>query len=231
VPATVLGVVLSIGLTACGTSTPAAPAAVHSTMTPTTSQSAPPVSASVPASASSIDTATPESSAGSSSQPSTPAGLAASPPVSLSAPTIGIISSLINLGLNADGTIEVPSLEDPDSKAGWYRNSPAPGSLGPAIILGHVDSRKYGPGVFYSLKDLTAGDPIEITRADSMIVTFVVDSVQSVPKSEFPTLQVYGNLDHPGLRLITCGGEFDPDASSYESNIIVFATMVGSRPA
>jgi sortase (surface protein transpeptidase) len=136
---------------------------------------------------------------------------------------------LIQLGLNPDGSVEVPSLDDPDSKPGWYRNSPAPGAVGPAIILGHVDSRQYGPGVFYSLKDLHPGDSIEVTRADNTVAIFNIDTVESVHKSDFPTLRVYGNLDHSGLRLITCGGEFDPNASSYESNIIVFASLVGSR--
>jgi LPXTG-site transpeptidase (sortase) family protein len=146
-------------------------------------------------------------------------------------PAIAINSPLIELGRNPDGTVEVPSLDDPDSKPGWYRNSPSPGSMGPAIILGHVDSRAFGPGVFYSLQKLQPGDSIEVARADGTVAEFSIDSVQTVQKSDFPTLEVYGNLDHAGLRLITCGGEFDPDAHSYESNIIVFASLVGSRPA
>jgi sortase (surface protein transpeptidase) len=165
--------------------------------------------------------------------PAAPAALVlpASAPVSVTVPAIGINSPLIELGRNPDGTVEVPSLDDPDSKPGWYRNSPSPGTLGPAIILGHVDSRAFGPGVFYSLQDLKPGDPIDVARADGTVAEFTVDSVQTVQKSDFPTLQVYGNLDHAGLRLITCGGEFDPNAHSYESNIIVFASLVGSRSA
>jgi hypothetical protein len=157
--------------------------------------------------------------------------LPASPPVYLSVPAIGIGSPLIELGLNPDGSVEVPSLDDPDSKPGWYRNSPTPGAVGPAIILGHIDSRQFGPGVFYSLPDLQAGDTVEVTRADGTVAIFSVDDVRTVPKSDFPTLQVYGNLDHAGLRLITCGGEFDPNARSYESNVIAFASLVGSRSA
>jgi hypothetical protein len=163
----------------------------------------------------------------------TPVGpvLPAAPPITLSMPAIGISSALIQLGLNPDGSVEVPSLDDPDSKPGWYRNSPAPGTLGPSIILGHVDSRQFGPGVFYDLQKLQAGDTVEVGREDGTIAIFSIDSVQTVQKSDFPTLEVYGNLDHAGLRLITCGGEFDPDAQSYESNIIVFASLTGSRSA
>jgi sortase (surface protein transpeptidase) len=157
--------------------------------------------------------------------------LAASPPAFLSVPAIGINSPLIELGRNPDGSVEVPSLDDPDSEPGWYRNSPTPGAIGPAIILGHVDSRQFGPGVFYALQDLSSGDAVEVTRADGTVAIFSVNDVHIVPKSDFPTLQVYGNLDYAGLRLITCGGEFDPNARSYASNVIVFAKLVGSRPA
>ncbi|MGS0688575.1 class F sortase [Nakamurella sp. GG22] len=152
-----------------------------------------------------------------------------SPPVALSVPAIGVDAALIDLGRTPDGAIEVPSLDDPDSKPGWYENSPAPGSLGPAIILGHVDSREFGPGVFFLLNQLKPGDSIDVTRNDGTAAIFTVDTVQTVEKKDFPTSEVYGNLDHAGLRLITCGGEFDENARSYESNIIVFASLAGSR--
>ena len=155
--------------------------------------------------------------------------LARSAPVSLNIPAIGVRSPLLDLGLNPDGTVQVPSLDDPDSKAGWYRNSPTPGALGPAIILGHIDSKKYGPGVFYDLGRLQPGQEIDVTRADGTIAVFRIDGVRSYPKDNFPSLQVYGNIDHAGLRLITCGGVFDPSKSSYQSNIVVFASLVSTR--
>ncbi|TKV60398.1 class F sortase [Nakamurella flava] len=161
----------------------------------------------------------------------TPLSLPDSAPVSLSVPAIGVSSPLSTLGRNPDGTVEVPSLDDPDAGAGWFRDSPEPGALGPAIILGHVDSRRFGPGVFYDLKKLQAGDAIEISRADGSVAVFTVDSVEDVPKAQFPTQRVYGNLDHAGLRLITCGGVFDSDAGSYEDNIIAFASLTSSRSA
>lgn len=152
----------------------------------------------------------------------------ASPPLRLSVPAIGIDSPLVDLGRNPDGTVEVPSLDDPDARPGWYRDSPPPGALGPAIILGHVDSRRFGPGVFYHLAELQPGDTVDVARADGTVARFDVDEVRQVAKRDFPTLEVYGNLDHAGLRLITCGGEFDPAAGSYESNIIVFASLTGT---
>ena len=157
--------------------------------------------------------------------------LASSTPTALSIPALGISSPILDLGLLPDGTIATPPLDDPESKAGWYTGSPAPGTQGPSIVLGHVDSKKYGPGVFYELGTLEPGDTVEITRADRTVAVFRIDAVRSYPKANFPTEQIYGNLDHAGLRLITCGGTFDPTVGSYESNIIAFASLVGSHRA
>lgn len=173
---------------------------------------------------------TPRPTAGSPTPVSGPI-LHASVPIRLAIPTLGVSSPLVRLGLNPDGTVQVPDLNDPDSKAGWYENSPTPGSLGPSIILGHVDSAAYGPGVFYRLGDLRPGDEVDVTRADGTVAVFRVHAVRSYSKDQFPTLRVYGNIDNAGLRLITCGGQFDYDKRSYESNIVAFAGLVASRPA
>ncbi len=154
-----------------------------------------------------------------------------SKPVSLSIPALEVKSALLDLGLNSDGTVQVPSLTDPDSKAGWYKNSPTPGSVGPAIILGHIDSKQFGPGVFYELGNLKPGAEVDVTRQDGTVAVFKIDGVRSYPKNNFPTKEVYGNIDHAGLRLITCGGTFDPSKRSYESNIVAYASLVSSRKA
>lgn len=156
--------------------------------------------------------------------------LPSSTPTALSLPSIGVAATAtVELGLNADGTLQTPSLDDPDSRPGWYTGSPSPGAPGPAIILGHVDSARYGPGVFHSIGALRPGDPVEVQRTDGSVAVFTVDAVRSYEKKDFPTLQVYGNTDTAALRLITCGGIFDPAARSYDRNTVVFAHLAGSR--
>ncbi len=123
----------------------------------------------------------------------------------------------------------MPPLES--DEPGWYDGSPTPGELGPAVILGHVDSARSGPAVFYDLAALLPGDTIGVTRADGTTVTFRVDEVARYPKRAFPTEAVYGDLDHAGLRLITCGGDFDRSAGSYEDNIVVYASAVSAGSA
>lgn len=149
--------------------------------------------------------------------------LARSEPTELWIPRIGARSSLIPLGLNKDGTIEVPPVEHP-MQAGWYTLGPTPGEIGPAVVLGHVDGY-HQSGIFYRLHDLAPGDDVELSRADGSLVRFVVRTVDQVPKAQFPTAAVYGPAPGPELRLITCGGHFDQAAHSYVDNIIVYATL------
>lgn len=170
-----------------------------------------------------------------STAPAPPAEPASPPvevaePVALRIPVLDVSSELMELGLQSDGTVEVPPL-DQVGTAGWYRGSPAPGAVGPAVLLGHVDSAELGPGVFFELGALGPGDEVEIARRDGTVAVFTVDRVERYTKAEFPTLEVYGNTPDPQLRLITCGGEFDPVARSYEDNVVAYATLAGTRPA
>jgi sortase (surface protein transpeptidase) len=108
---------------------------------------------------------------------------------------------------------------------GWYDRSPTPGELGPAVLAGHVDWAGE-PGAFYGLRELLAGDEVVVDRADGTTATFHVDRVEEHAKDDFPTDEVYGDIDHAGLRLITCGGSFDEDTGDYEDNVVVFASLV-----
>jgi LPXTG-site transpeptidase (sortase) family protein len=155
------------------------------------------------------------------------AGLARSVPVSMSIPSINARSSLIQLGLNADQSVQVPPVSTP-MQAGWYDQGPTPGEVGPAVLLGHVDGNKQ-EGIFFRLHELKAGDEIQITRQDHSVVKFRVTKLTKVSKSTFPTVDVYGDTPDAELRVITCGGSFNPAAHSYVDSIIVYATMEGSQ--
>ncbi|MEC4574265.1 class F sortase [Streptomyces virginiae] len=150
--------------------------------------------------------------------------LARSEPQKITIPSLGLTSSLETLRQNADGTMQTP--KDP-ALAGWYEPGPTPGSQGPAVIAGHV-TWNGASAVFEKLKTMKGGDTIKVTRKDGKTVTFTVDKVSEYPKAEFPTLEVYKNLDHAGLRLVTCGGDFDPKKHYYDSNVVVFARMTGA---
>ena len=150
-----------------------------------------------------------------------PTAAPAALPVSLTIPAIGVQTNLTHLGLASDGTLQAP----PNTVvAGWYTGSPRPGDVGAAVIAGHVDSRT-GPGVFYQLRQLHPGDPVYVKRADGSVAKFSVTDVQQYPKAQFPTAAVYGPVPDSELRLITCGGTFDPATGHYLSNVIVDAVL------
>lgn len=193
-----------------------------------------------PPTASAATSTTASASASGSSTPPPPAStpspapaapaLAASVPTRIEVPAIGVSSDMLQLGTNPDGTVEVPPLAK-DSQAGWFTGSPTPGELGPSIVLGHVDSKEYGPAIFFKLGELKPADQVSITRGDGTVSVFSIDKVAQYPKDQFPTIEVYGNTDHAALRLITCGGKFDFAANNYEDNIVVFATLISEPPA
>lgn len=150
--------------------------------------------------------------------------MARSVPQRLRIPGIGVDTPVMSLGLAADGTVRVPPIEA-HSPAGWYDGSPTPGETGPSVLLGHVTVGSYGDGVFRHLDRMRPGDRVAVTRADGTTATFAVDRVQTVAKSRFPTEAVYGNVDHPALRLITCGGTRISDGGGYTDNVIVYASL------
>lgn len=178
--------------------------------------------------------------AGSASAAATPAPLAAPPaaspvqafrsvrsygdvnvaePVRLRVPALGVDSPLLHLGLATDRSIEVPA---DYGTAGWFEGGPRPGQPGPAVILGHVDS-KAGPGVFYRLAELPVGAEVLVDRADGSTIGFRVTSTLRAAKTAFPTDLVYAPTLEPSLRLVTCGGVFDRAKGSYLDNVIVNA--------
>jgi sortase (surface protein transpeptidase) len=142
-------------------------------------------------------------------------------PVWLTIPAIGVKARIINLGLNPNGTLQVPRTT---TVVGWYTGSPRPGAIGSAVIAGHVDSRT-GPGIFYWLKKMRPGERIYVRRADGTLAVFTVTAVRKYPKSNFPTPLVYGPVPDAELRLITCGGTFDYARGSYLSNVVVYARL------
>ena len=144
-------------------------------------------------------------------------------PVQLRIPKINLETSFEKpLGLNHDGTIEVPDSYD---EVAYYKYGPRPGEMGPSVILGHVDSFE-GPAVLFSLGQLDKGDSIYIQGEDGDELEFKVTDLERHKQSSFPTEKVYGDIDHAGLRIITCSGIYDKGSFRYSHNLIVFAELV-----
>jgi sortase (surface protein transpeptidase) len=144
-------------------------------------------------------------------------------------PSIDVRASVHGVGRDRDGGIAVPALAL-TNEAGWFTEGPSPGQYGPAILVGHVDTRDR-PAVFSRIDDLRAGARIEITRRDRNVAVFEVNSVETFGKSDLPVARVYNDYSRPGLRLITCGGSWVGGDLGYASNVIVFASLVAVHKA
>jgi LPXTG-site transpeptidase (sortase) family protein len=143
-------------------------------------------------------------------------------PVGLAIPDIGVTTRVTRLGLQADGSVEVP--EDP-ALAGWYRFGPTPGVHGSSVILGHLDSET-GPAVFYRLDELRPGDRVTVGLDDGTSVEFRVHSIRTYPNADFPARKIYGREGRSQLNLITCGGAYDSSRGGYQANVVVNARLV-----
>jgi hypothetical protein len=150
-----------------------------------------------------------------------------SAPVRIAVPVLEISSDLGPArGLKPDGTVDDAPLSGPTwALPWWYDDGPAPGQPGSAVILGHVDSALGAGhlGVFFRLGDLRPGEQVTVTLADGSTTRWVIASTRLYPDGDFPNSVVYDRSGPTILRLVTCGGSFDPQTHEYDSAIVVTA--------
>jgi len=142
-------------------------------------------------------------------------------PARITISSIGVQARVSALGLNEDGGLKVP--EDP-WLVGWWRGGPRPGEKGPAVLVGHKDSRT-GPAVFYGVGDLAPGDELVVDDVNGRTATFTVSRIEQVGRGDFPTDRVYGETRSSELRILSCGGEYDEENRQYEDNVIIYARL------
>ena len=152
---------------------------------------------------------------------------AGAPPVQVMIPDLQIDQGLLGLRVTPDRSLEIPESAD---DLGWWRDGPAPGEAGAALVVGHVDSTE-GPGVFYHLSTLKEGAVVSVRRADGRTVRFAVTGTQVFAKDDFPDDLVYRTDGKPSLHLVTCGGTFDRETGHYRDNVVVFADLIEEAPA
>jgi LPXTG-site transpeptidase (sortase) family protein len=141
-------------------------------------------------------------------------------PTRLEIPVIAVDEKLHGVGLNPDGSMEMPAFGD----AGWYNPGPPPGGSGPAVLVAHVHSPA-GEDVFSRLHELQPGDEVTVHRTDGAS-TFVVDGSEQVSKMDLPLDRIWIDTEASALRLITCGGEYDPKIGGFPDNTIVYAHLI-----
>jgi hypothetical protein len=153
-----------------------------------------------------------------------PAWMSRSVPSRISIPALSVSAPIVPVDLARDRSVQVPS---GTTRAGWYDQSPTPGEQGASVLVAHVDwAGKLG--VFHDIRNLDPGDTLRVTREDGSVATFRVEAVRIYRKASLPLDAIFGPLDHPGLRLVTCGGDFDEATGSYVDNVVAYASLTSS---
>jgi sortase (surface protein transpeptidase) len=125
---------------------------------------------------------------------------------------------VVPVGVQDNGEMEIPGAD----QVGWYRFGARPGDDGSAVLAAHV-AYDGVDGVFRHLDDLAADDTVRVQFADGAERAFTVSEVARYDKSALPP-DVWARAGASELVVITCGGEFDDTADSYEDNIVAYAT-------
>ena len=148
-------------------------------------------------------------------------------PVRLSAPSISVDAPIVPVGLEDDGTMEIPH---DISTIGWYELGVMPGETGTAVLAGHVDSRSQGRGAFWDLRTTGVGDLVSVDHEDGTTSDWRVTARTVYGKEELPIADIFTRFGDTRLVLITCGGAFDNTTQHYEDNIVVYAEPLEDRP-
>lgn len=150
-----------------------------------------------------------------------------SAPVRLTIPDIGVNAPFTALQIGSSGALDPPPADD-TNLVGWHAAGISPGERGTALIAGHLDTAT-APAVFARLGELDPGDTFEVARADGTTAVFLVESVESFRKNDFPDQRVYADTPEALVRLITCAGAYDRAAKDYTENLVVFAHLHAIR--
>jgi len=146
------------------------------------------------------------------------------PPRELRVDSVGISMPIAATGVAQDGQMELP--EDPQV-IGWYQFGASPGDRrGSTVLGGHVDSVSGGVGPLARLASVEVGDTVTVTDSDGQPVRYRVDTVQRITKAALPVDTLFRPNGPHQLAVVTCGGQYIPEAGGYEDNIVVIATPV-----
>ncbi len=156
-------------------------------------------------------------------------------PVRIAVPAIGVDAEVESRGTvtyeNPFTGQPVEGYDVPVSMAttSWWSDGPQPGSGRMAVVLGHAQDGGYA--VFNRLHELRPGDRVALTDGGGAVLSLEVlgQPMTGLDKATSALADVLnGHPEGADLALVTCGGEYDPEAQASEDNTVVFASVVAS---
>lgn len=144
-------------------------------------------------------------------------------PVKFAIQSLGVTASVVQVGINGDGQMEVPTNW---VDVGWYKLGPRPGELGNAVLAGHLDGPKGEHGVFWDLNKIAVGAAVDVTDDHSRVYHYSVKRTESV-KADLNVLSgIFGSSQNFNLNLITCTGPWDKNNQQFSQRLIVYTELV-----
>jgi hypothetical protein len=167
-------------------------------------------------------TATPPASSGPSAAGPAPSRRTAPfQPERVRVPRIGVDAAVVPVTVRPDGLLAVPA--DVRTAGWWSAGAAATAPSGSVVLVGHVDSARQGPGVFFAIRTLLPGDRVILSSGDGRTAAYTVAARREYPKNMLPADEVFDQGTSPRLVLVTCGGTFDTRTRHYSDNVVVYA--------
>ena len=156
------------------------------------------------------------------SVPSTVSSTTPLTPSTIHIPTLGISADVESVGKKADGSMATPSRFD---RVGWYALGSKPGSPGNAVLAGHVNNAVTTAGVFQNLSKLPVGSYVTISDPSDRTLVYVVTEVAQYAPADAPTARLFSTTGQSQLVLMTCDGDWDASAHSFDKRFVVYASL------
>ncbi len=143
-------------------------------------------------------------------------------PLYLRIPSIEVDALVEAVGKKPDGAMATPTnFQD----IAWYAPGAKPGGAGNAVFAGHVNNALNMDGVFSRLGEVGVGDRIVVEGTHGERLTYEVKEILTYPANRAPTEEIFRTTGPSQIILITCDGEWDSLARSYDKRLVVVAQL------
>jgi LPXTG-site transpeptidase (sortase) family protein len=143
-------------------------------------------------------------------------------PARISVPALGISAAVESVGKKSDGSMATPSTF---YTVGWYSLGAKPGEQGNAVFAGHVNNALTTAGVFEHLDQISLGDSIMVSDAQGNTQKYIVSQINDYDRTAAPLNEIFALSGPSQVVLVTCDGDWDPKAHSYDKRLVVVARL------
>jgi sortase A len=139
-------------------------------------------------------------------------------PARLIMPSIMLDTSVIEVGVTANGEMDVP--DGSTKNVGWYRYGTIPGDSGSAVMDAHVYA------AFKKLRNVKIDDDIYVVNMKGEKLHFRVTDSRVYEYDKLPLEHIFANPDGRHLNFITCARKFIPSLNTYSHRLVVYTELV-----